>query len=128
VSDTFQTTIERDGQEVTIEVVYDYVKGCKGTRDSFGGVRGAGPPLEPDTPPELENVWATFCDGEKKGIDVELTESELDHITDMCLEKEADKYADAMEYRYERARDDALFDESGLENIETHERQEGRQE
>lgn len=37
-----------------VEVSYKLHKGSKGARDSLCGIRGAGPPLEPDTDPEIE--------------------------------------------------------------------------
>ena len=42
-------------------------------RDSLGGVRGAGPPLEPDEPEELE-----FYDAIINGEDCDLTDDEID--------------------------------------------------
>ena len=54
---TFKTTIEWNedtGEEREIEVTYRYYRGCHGARDSLGGVRGAGPALEPDEPPSVE--------------------------------------------------------------------------
>lgn len=40
--------------EVEVEVSYTYVPASRGARDSLGGRRGAGPPLEPDEPATVE--------------------------------------------------------------------------
>ncbi len=72
----FKTTIERDDNEVAIEVEYNATPGCRGSRDSLGGVRGAGPPLEPDSPPEIEIIKAVSV----AGIEITLTDSEIDKI------------------------------------------------
>ena len=42
--------------DVPITVDWTFSPGCRGARDSLGGIRGAGPPLEPDEPPEIEIV------------------------------------------------------------------------
>jgi hypothetical protein len=47
-------TLSRDNKDIEVLVTYTYDKGSKGCRDSLGGVRGAGPPLEPDEPPSIE--------------------------------------------------------------------------
>lgn len=39
--------------EVSVQVDWTFYPGCRGSRDSLGGIRGAGPPLEPDDPPEV---------------------------------------------------------------------------
>ena len=51
---------------IELLVKFDYCRAHKGARDSLGGVRGAGPPLEPDEPESIEinevfyngcNIW-----------------------------------------------------------------------
>jgi len=73
--------------EVNVEVEYTAHRAHRGARDSLGGKRGAGPPLEPDEPAgiEIESVTDTVS-----GADVELTDTELDRITDEISEKLAD--------------------------------------
>jgi hypothetical protein len=61
--------------EHEINVEFEYRRAYRGARDSLGGVRGAGPPLEPDEPASMEFVSATDEDGN----DFELTDSELDY-------------------------------------------------
>jgi hypothetical protein len=51
---TIVTTIEVDGEPREVEVEYDFYRARAGARDSLGGVRGAGPPLEPDEPAHVE--------------------------------------------------------------------------
>ena len=102
MSDSFETTIERE-EEMAVTVTYSYSKGCRGTRDSLGGVRGAGPPLEPDEPPSVDIMRVIASDG--ADYESDLTENERKRIEIECLEREADKYADAMEAREERRRD-----------------------
>jgi hypothetical protein len=70
-----------DGQEVeiSVECEFAYHKAVRGARDSIGGVRGAGPALEPDEPASMEFISAHNIE---TGEEVELTESELDKATD----------------------------------------------
>lgn len=72
---------EVDGQEVeiSVECEFAYHKAVRGARDSIGGVRGAGPALEPDEPASMEFISARNIE---TGEEVELTESELDKATD----------------------------------------------
>ena len=68
---TATITVEREGVEHDVQVEFEYHKAHKGARDSLGGVRGAGAPLEPDEPEELEFVGAK-CGG----VEFELTDGE----------------------------------------------------
>jgi hypothetical protein len=76
-------TVERhiNGQDVEIELEcrFDYTPACRGQRDSCGGVRGAGPPLEPDEPAHCEFLDATTI-GTKE--EIELTEHEIERATE----------------------------------------------
>lgn len=51
---TFSSYVTDGEREIPVVVTYEYHPGCRGARDSLGGVRGAGPPLEPDEPPQVE--------------------------------------------------------------------------
>ncbi len=62
--------------EIPITVEYSYFKGCRGSRDSLGGIRGAGPPLEPDEPPSIEIERALDSDG----CEIELSDKEQKRI------------------------------------------------
>jgi hypothetical protein len=95
MSATFKTTIEKDGEDCPVEVEYSYTKGCRGSRDSLGGVRGAGPPLEPDEPPEIEIVSVCAADG--TDYEGDLTERERKAITNECFGDVRDRYREAME-------------------------------
>jgi hypothetical protein len=86
------TTLTRDGDDLEVEVEYTFSKGCRGARDSLGGKAGAGPPLEPDEPDEVEIDSVT----DENGTDVELTDEEITALEEKCLEN----YESTMEDRY----------------------------
>lgn len=81
-------TIERDEQdfEVIAEVIFH--RAHRGARDSLGGVRGAGPPLEPDEPAEFEIGSVTDSAGNEIDVDEELEERILEEAND-AMEGEA---------------------------------------
>lgn len=68
-----QLTVLREDVEVEAVARFEYHRAYLGRRDSLGGVRGAGPPLEPDEPEELEFISATA-----NGEDCDLTDEEID--------------------------------------------------
>jgi hypothetical protein len=74
---TVTITVERE-----VEVEIEYTPACRGARDSCGGVRGAGPPLEPDTPASWEFVKATL-----DGMEIELTRSEIKEAEQQAREE-----------------------------------------
>ena len=79
---TIKQTIERDGAEIEVEAEFKYWPACKGSRDSLCGVRGAGPPLEPDEQAELEFIAARIGN-----IEVELTTKEIHQARDAAWQK-----------------------------------------
>lgn len=92
---TLVTTIEWNadtGDERELTVEFNYHRGRRGARDSLGGVARAGPPLEPDDPPELEVVSArmhspTFHDREAtEDVWHELSERQQEQIKEQCME------------------------------------------
>jgi hypothetical protein len=66
-----------------LEVEYTAIPPSRGTRDSLGGVRGAGPPLEPDEEGYIE-VDAVYLDGHDVTAE---WEDSMDEIVDAILEK-----------------------------------------
>lgn len=59
----------------TLVVRARFDPGCRGARDSLGGKRGAGPPLEPDEPDSIEIL---SVEREGKAIDFESMREELE--------------------------------------------------
>lgn len=69
---TTQFSITRGDEVIAVSCQWRYYPPSRGMRDSLGGVRGAGPPLEPDDPAELEFLNAE----DATGNEVELTRDE----------------------------------------------------
>ena len=88
------TREDAEGNEVEkeLEIEFTYHRAYRGARDSLGGVRGGGPPLEPDEPAsvEIESVK------DENGNDFELTASEEDAAIEKAMEEAADR---AYDYR-----------------------------
>lgn len=74
-------TVDHHHVDEPITVEFKYYSGCRGARDSLGGIRGAGPPLEPDDPPEIE-ILKTF--NTETGHEVELSSKEYDLVLEEC--------------------------------------------
>ena len=83
---TFNTTLYRE-PEVEVTVEYCFHGGCRGARDSLCGKRGAGPPLEPDEPDEIEIESIT----DDTGKEMECTEVELVQIEEAAWQDLAEK-------------------------------------
>jgi hypothetical protein len=92
---TLKTVIEwnsETGEEREIEVFYTYHRACRGQRDSCCGVRGAGPPLEPDEPAMVEVDRAmmhdpTFHDrAAMTDVWDQLSEKQQERIEEECLQ------------------------------------------
>jgi hypothetical protein len=97
---TYETILVRphahsDDEEIDIIVEYTFYKGCRGSRDSLGGIRGAGPPIEPDEPAMVE---IEFVRRKGDNLAIELTDSELvdieGEIMDMIGEEACDDGSD----------------------------------
>jgi hypothetical protein len=73
---TFFTEIERE-DTIKLKIEYDVNPASRGARDSLCGIRGAGPPLEPDTEASIEITDVTQ---EGTGAVVELTDNEREAI------------------------------------------------
>lgn len=84
-------------QEIAVEVEYAYQRACRGARDSLCGIRGAGPPLEPDEPESVEIQSVT----DERGREVELTSRENDRAEEECLQDVEERRVDAEEARAE---------------------------
>jgi hypothetical protein len=105
---TFKTTIERevrdengevDTVEVEVRVEYEYHRAHRGARDSLGGVRGAGPALEPDEPAHVEILGAVEV---ANGRAAELTDEETERVSLEIEEHLADLAADVPGWREDR--------------------------
>lgn len=85
------TTLSIDGVECDVEVRYSFTPASRGARDSIGGVRGAGPALQPDEPAcvEIERV-----DTATKDILEYLSVGEILKLEHLCLEQESASYMD----------------------------------
>lgn len=71
-------------KEMHISVDYTFLPGSRGARDTLCGVRGAGPPLEPDDPPEIEVSKILDLDTQKE---VKVTDDEYEKIIDAICEQ-----------------------------------------
>lgn len=78
--------IDQAGEEIEteVEVEYSRSKARRGARDSCCGVRGAGAPLEPDEPEEVEILSVT----DSAGNEVTLTPKEEDEIYEKIYEQD----------------------------------------
>lgn len=87
----FQTSLYLNNTDLDIEVTYKYYKGSRGSRDSLGGKRGAGPQLEPDDPPEVEILSIVNL---KDGVDLldVVPSQDLDIIEAKCWEHFSDQF------------------------------------
>lgn len=86
-------SIRGQDADLIIEVDYDFIRASKGARDSLGGVRGAGPPLEPDEPAHCELTEARAWTDPKAGPDdpgvniwTLLTKDQREALEEACLE------------------------------------------
>ena len=86
-------TIDRDDKDFEVIADVTYHRAYRGQRDSCGGVRGAGPPLEPDEPAHFE--IGSFTDGAGNEIDVDKKlEQRILEEADERMEKEMEKEMD----------------------------------
>jgi hypothetical protein len=72
---------DADDKEHAIRVEFTLLPGCRGARDSLCGVRGAGPPLEPDEDPEIEITSITLA---ATGEEIEPSDKDTNRIIDEC--------------------------------------------
>ena len=79
---TFETTVEREDTH-TVLVEYNYTAACRGRRDSLMGKANAGPPLEPDSPAEIEIVRVLDME---TNAELELFPNEETRIRELCYE------------------------------------------
>ena len=91
-------TITRDDIDTEVDVDFTYHPAYRGRRDSIGGKRGAGPPLEPDEDASIE--INSVKDAE--GYEYELTESEIQEICEKYHEDRQAALEDMLDWRNER--------------------------
>jgi hypothetical protein len=101
---TLKTTITLDDvdHEVEVEVTYAYHGPIRGQRDSLGGIRGAGPPLEPDEPASVE-IESVICN-EFDILDT-IPKRDLDWLEGKCLDDVRERREAAEEARWEDRED-----------------------
>ena len=80
--------------EEEIEVIADvtYHRAYRGARDSIGGVRGAGPPLEPDEPAGFEIGSVTDGDGNAIDVDKKLEERIYEEANEQMENEKENQY------------------------------------
>jgi len=83
---TITLTIERPSCTIELQAGTIELQAHRGERDSCGGVRGAGPALEPDEPAELEFIRATV-----DGNEIELHDEEIEQAEELAWEQKADQ-------------------------------------
>ena len=91
-------TITRDDVDVDVDVDFTFHSAYRGRRDSLGGKRGAGPPLEPDEDASFEINSVKDAEGN----DYELTDSEIDEIADEYHGEREAALEDLMDWREDR--------------------------
>lgn len=69
--------------DIEISVELTYYPAIRGARDSLMGVRGAGPPLEPDEPATFEITSVVNKNG---GAEVSLTPEEEEEVINKAFE------------------------------------------
>ena len=74
---------EVNGEEVELEITYEYVAGSQGLRGDFGQ------PIEPDEPPQVNVITAEAADGNDYWDS--LTPLQQEKITNQILALEANK-------------------------------------
>src|ERR1044071_8804160 len=90
---SIKTWVERDGQEVELEVTFDVFEGCRGTRDEYGR------PMEPDEEPSCEIIEIL--------PDMELTKAEEERAERVLWERMAELHEQALEHVAERREEEA---------------------
>jgi hypothetical protein len=98
---TFETELDVN---LPVVVNYTFTSASRGARDSLGGKRGAGPPLEPDEPAEVEIESVIY-----KGVDIvehvdtdDLATEILDSLADEAADDGCDREADRDDWREDR--------------------------
>lgn len=86
-----QYTLERDSEELELEVEYEYHKAHRGYRNSMGV------PEEPDDPEEIEVTSVT----DESGKEVKLSDSEQEALEAACWADLEGRRTDALIDRYE---------------------------
>jgi len=103
---TFTTEIEVEGEEIDIEVEFDYFPAMRGHRDKYGC------PEEPDDPEELEITKVIYVE---TGFEFQSNEYDrfLEKIEEKAWEylenKIQDDEADYADYCYESFKEDRLL-------------------
>ena len=85
-------TVDRDGEDFEVVADVEYHRAYRGQRDSCGGVRGAGPPLEPDEPAGFEIGSVTDGDGNAIDVDKKLEERIYEEANEQMENEKENQY------------------------------------
>jgi len=85
-------TVDRDGEDFEVIADVEYHRAYRGQRDSCGGVRGAGPPLEPDEPAGFEIGSVTDGDGNAIDVDKKLEERIYEEANEQMENEKENQY------------------------------------
>ena len=85
-------TVDRDGEDFEVVADVEYHRAYRGQRDSCGGVRGAGPPLEPDEPAGFEIGSVTDGDGNAIDVDKKLEERIYEEANEQMVNEKENQY------------------------------------
>ena len=85
-------TVDRDGEDFKVIADVEYHRAYRGHRDSCGGVRGAGPPLEPDEPAGFEINSVTDGAGNEIDVDKKLEQRILEEAGEQIQSEKENQY------------------------------------
>lgn len=113
ITTTLTLTISSLETEHEVSVEYAFIPACRGARDSLGGIRGAGPPLEPDEPAHCEvlavTVYRVSAD-DRVDITWLISPAQIEGLSEDCLEAHEEDAGTDPDDERDRRRDMEDFD------------------